>query len=111
MSTVLITTLSIIALIVYGIYRMLKLILKKTRKSIRYRRRVKEYKRAECEAVEFVASIDRTSIIDRRKVFDSNRKYHYETTFMIFFKNYKKTALTVKDGSHQYDALMSRLED
>lgn len=111
MSTVLIVFLLVIALIVYGIYRLLKFTFKKTRRSIQDRKRTKEQKRAEREVAKFEASISRTSVVSRRKVFDSNRKHHYETTFVIYFNNHKKAALTVIDGSYHYDVLMSKIGD
>ncbi len=111
MSTVLLVVLVVIVLFLYGVYRLLKWILKRIKKSLKDRKYAKDYARAVREAAEFEASIVKTNIIDRRKVFDSNRKYHYETTFMIYFKNNKKAALTVQDGSYQYDAFMSKLVD
>lgn len=65
----------------------------------------------ERDVARFEASIAKTNIVDRRKVFDSSRKYHYETTFMIYFKNKMKAAITVQDGSYHYDALLSKLEE
>lgn len=111
MSTILLVFLLVVALIVYGIYRLFKFTLKKTRRAIQDRKRTKEQKRAEREVAEFEGSIARTSIVSRRKVFDSNRKHHYETTFMIYFNNHKKAALTVIDGSYHYDVLMSKIGD
>ena len=121
-STALLVVLIIIVLLLWGVYRLLKMIFLKIRKSFRDRKRAKDYARAERkrakdyakaerEVAEFEASIAMTKIIDQRKVFDSSRKYHHETTFMVYFKDGKKIALTVRDGSYQYDAFITRLRE
>lgn len=110
-STALLVVLIIIVLLLWGVYRLLKMIFLKIRKSFRDRKRTKDYAKAEREVAEFEASIAMTKIIDQRKVFDSSRKYHHETTFMVYFKDGKKIALTVRDGSYQYDAFMTRLRE
>ncbi len=111
MYTVLLVVLAIIALFLYGVYRLFKWILKRTKKSLEEWKDAKDHARAKRKVAEFEASIAKTSIVGRRKVFDSNRRYHYETTFMIYFKNHKKEALTVQDGSRQYDTFISKLGD
>lgn len=109
MSSAVLVALCVVALLLYGVYRLLKWIFKCIRAYIRKNRRVAELEKVEHKAAMFKASIAGTRIISRQKIFDSNRKYHYETTFMIYFKDETKVAITVNDGSHQYDALLSKL--
>ena len=111
MSTVLLVVFALALLVFYGIFRLFKFLLKKTKSALRDGKNTREYNRAKREVAEFEASIAWTSIVEKRKVFDSNRKYHYETTFMIHFKNGKQAALTVQNGSYHYDVLMSGLRN
>lgn len=69
-----------------------------------------ERRKAEEETRRRIALIDHVSIVGRRKIFDSSRKYHYETTFMVFQKNGDRSAVTAKEGSRAFDILVSLLE-
>ena len=111
MSTVLLVALAAIGLILWGVFKLLKSIFKKTKKNVRRKKFDRTQAKIKREVKEFEASIAKTTIVQRRKVFDSNRKYHYETTFMIYFKNDTKAALTVLDGSYHYDVLLSKVNN
>ena len=65
----------------------------------------------ERDRANFESSIEKTAIADRRKVVDTNRKYHFETTFVIYYKNHTKEARTVWNGSQLYDMLLGKLEE
>lgn len=126
MTYVLWVLLAIIFLILWGIYKIIKAIFRKAKRNQRERKRSKERAKAEREMEEltrkrseerdkaeramreFESSVAMTKIIEQRKVFDSSRKYHYETTFMLYFKNGQKTALTVENGSYHYDFLIGK---
>ena len=111
MSTVILITLAVITLLLWAVYKILKLIIRNLKKIIRNKRCARKQAKVERDMDRFEASIAKTNIISRRKVFDSNRKYHYETTFMIYFNDNSKSALTVQDGSYHYDFMLGKLED
>lgn len=99
---------AIIFLIFWGIYKIIKAIFRKAKCNQQDRKRSEERAKVAREREEFESSVVMTEIVEKRKVFDSSRRYHYETTFMLYFKNEQKTALTVEDGSYHYDFLMSK---
>lgn len=56
-------------------------------------------------------TIAKTSVVNRNRVYISNRKYYSETTFMITYQDGTRRAMTVRDGTEKFDHYMSFLEE
>lgn len=122
MSTVGLILITVAALIIWGLYKLFGWIAKQVKKTIRNRNQEKERQKLSRdqererqklirEIKEFEESIEYTKKFNSRKVFDSNQTYHYETTFLIYFKDGGQSAMTVPDGIYNYDVLVSKLRE